>query len=89
MGSFCDASSPSIVLAPNTLKELLSKARADAREGLNEMRQGVDPKQKRALARAQAIAAQERDEKEKVERRANSFRRRGRGFHQEICARED
>jgi integrase len=48
---------------------LLSKARADAREVLNEMRQGVDPKQKRA----QAIAAQERADKEKVERRANSF----------------
>jgi integrase len=52
---------------------LLTKARADAREVLNEMRQGVDPKQKRALAHAQAIAAEEHADKEKGERKANSF----------------
>ena len=37
------------------------------------MSQGVDPKQKRALARAEEIAAQERADKEQLERRANSF----------------
>jgi integrase len=52
---------------------LLSKAREDARKALHDMSQGVDPKQKRALARASEIAAQERADKEKVERKANSF----------------
>jgi integrase len=52
---------------------LLSKARSHAREVLNEMRQGVDPKQKRALARAEELAAQERADREQVERKANSF----------------
>jgi len=52
---------------------LLSKARADAREVLDEMRRGVDPKQKRALAHAEALAVQERADKAQVERRANSF----------------
>jgi integrase len=52
---------------------LLSKARADAREALNEMRQGIDPKQKRARAREEELAAQERANRDKVERKANSF----------------
>src|SRR5271165_1604944 len=52
---------------------LLSKARGDAREVLNEMRQGVDPKQKRALAGAEELAAQDRADQEQVERKANSF----------------
>ena len=45
---------------------LLTQAREDARASLRDMSQGVDPKQKRALAI-------ERDTKERAERRANSF----------------
>jgi integrase len=52
---------------------LLSRARDDARKALHDMSQGVDPKQKRALARAAEIAAQERAGKELLERKANSF----------------
>jgi integrase len=52
---------------------LLSKAREDARKALHDMSQGVDPKKTRALARASEIAAQERADQEKVERKANSF----------------
>ncbi len=45
---------------------LLSQAREDARKALRDMSQGIDPKQKRALALEQA-------EKQQAERRANSF----------------
>jgi integrase len=52
---------------------LLTQARKDALEAIHDMSQGVDPKQKRALARAAELATQERVEKERVERKANSF----------------
>ena len=52
---------------------LLSKARDDARKALEDMSHGVDPKQKRAMARAAEIAVQELADREQVERKANSF----------------
>jgi integrase len=52
---------------------LLSQAREDARATLRDMSHGVDPKQKRARAREQALADDERAEKEHAERKANSF----------------